>query len=233
MTTYKTALEEFRAEMVAELGHQAAKQLKFGKHLPAVPSRDEVWALYGMAKTTRDLLIVRTFYASAVRNAELVDLLVADVLPDTFELFVRGGKGGIDRLVLVDEGTMAMLVEWRDSERLKPAQRVFGLHTTRQMHRIVHGCGVRTGIVAKYQAMGRSFSPHALRHSAATHAYENGMDLFTLQKLLGHHFLETTRIYVHLGMAQETQVYQKTHELCRRPAPTVATWVDPKAKKKK
>jgi site-specific recombinase XerD len=90
---YKTALEEFRAEMVAELGEKvAAEILHPGKHLPAVPSRDEVGALYGMAKTTRDLLIVRTFYASGVRNGELVHLATADVLVHTSELFIRGGK---------------------------------------------------------------------------------------------------------------------------------------------
>jgi len=93
MKIYKTALEEFRDEMVSELGEMVAKQIvHFGKMLPAVPSRDEVWGLYPQAKTTRDLLIVRTFYASGARNAELVHLRRADVLSHTSELFIRGGK---------------------------------------------------------------------------------------------------------------------------------------------
>jgi site-specific recombinase XerD len=79
--------------MAPELGKALAQDItRLGKLLPAVPSKPEVWALFGVAKTLRDLIIVRTFYASAVRNSELVHLWVADLLPDTYELFIRTGK---------------------------------------------------------------------------------------------------------------------------------------------
>ncbi|MBV8145040.1 MAG: tyrosine-type recombinase/integrase [Gammaproteobacteria bacterium] len=217
---YKTPLAEFYGEMMAELGKVMAGQLvKTGRILPYVPTRDEVWALYDHAKTTRDLLILRTFYASGIRNAELVHLKVADLRVTTCELFIREGKFGEDRYVRVDRETMEMLLQWRKTQRLKPADAVFGLKTTRQIHRIVVGCGARSGITKTFRGMGRRFSPHSLRHCMATHSYENGMDLFTLKKLLGHRFLETTQIYVHLAMKKESEVYDRTHEMCRRAAP--------------
>ena len=217
---YKTPLEEFHGEMVAELGKVMAGELvRTGRTLPYVPTRDDVWGLYDQAKTTRDLLILRTFYASGIRNSELVHLKAADLRGTTCELFIREGKFGEDRYVRVDPDTMDMLLRWRKAQRLKPSDAVFGLKTTRQIHRIVVGCGARSGITMTFRGMERRFSPHSLRHSMATHSYENGMDLFTLKKLLGHRFLETTQIYVHLAMKKESEVYQNTHEMCRRPAP--------------
>ena len=61
--------------------------------------------------------------------------------------------------------------------------------------------------------MGRSFSPHSFRHAFATHCSENGMDLFTLKKLMGHTFLETTELYVATNMEKARKEYKKAHEL--------------------
>ena len=163
---YKTPLEEFYGKMVAELGKAMAGQIvKSGRILPAVPTQEEVWDLYQHAKTTRDLLILRTFYSSGIRNSELVHLKVADLIPTASELFIREGKFGEDRYVRVDPDTMEMLLEWRKAKKLKPADAVFGLRRYDKIHRIVVSCGVGSGIVGRYRGMGRRFSPHSLRHA--------------------------------------------------------------------
>jgi len=61
--------------------------------------------------------------------------------------------------------------------------------------------------------MERYFSPHSFRHAYATHSYENGMRVFTLKKLLGHEWLETTTIYIYTAMKYEIEEYRGTGPL--------------------
>jgi len=61
--------------------------------------------------------------------------------------------------------------------------------------------------------MGRSFTVHSFRHCYATHLYEAGADIFMLKTLLGHHFLKTTKMYVHIGVGKLKDSYKKCHPL--------------------
>jgi len=70
-----------------------------------------------------------------------------------------------------------------------------------------------TGISKRYEAMRRSFSQHSFRHAFTTHCAENGMDLFTPKKLMGHAFLETTELYVATSMEKAKREYEGSHEL--------------------
>lgn len=208
---YESPQEEIAAEMAAEL---MDTEVSKGTRLPAVPTREEVRQLFTASQAEhRDHLIIRLFYASGIRLAELVALLFADVRWDERTLFIRGGKGDKDRFVVVDAATIAMLREWQGDA--PPAAPLFDI-AERAVQRVVEKYAKQTGIYQKYLAMDRSFSPHSFRHAFATHCYENGMDLFTLKRLLGHQYLNTTEIYVATGMKMWAKVYDKSHELAAR-----------------
>lgn len=206
---YKSPDEEIQAELADELGVVELKHVR--DRLPAVLSRPEVRALIAAPSKERDRLLLRTLYATGMRSGEACNLRWCDVCSDNSSIFIRLGKGEKDRYVGVDPETLAMLQEWRGSKPLDA--KIFGL-TTVTVGKIYDAAGLATGILEKYVAMNRIFSPHAMRHTYATHMYENGAGLVDLQLLLGHVFIDTTRLYIHVGIAHTLREYQRRHPLC-------------------
>jgi integrase/recombinase XerC len=178
----------------------------------------------------RDRAILELFYASGLRLSELVGLNLEDV--NLSGRIVRVlGKGGKERIIPFNRTTEAALRAWMaDGESLgggqppkKGGQPHFsgssmkkrvavplflnyqgGRLSTRSVDRLVRkymaACSTRLGI-----------SPHALRHSFATHLLERGADLRAIQELLGHVRLSTTQRYTHVNAAQLIGAYKKAH----------------------
>jgi integrase/recombinase XerC len=169
----------------------------------------------------RDRAVLELFYASGVRLSELVALDLDDV--NLAGRIVRvQGKGGKERLVPFNTSTQRALRAWyADRLLLRAARRrrddgdpVFvnargGRLTGRSVQRLVArhvaGCSTRCGI-----------SPHALRHSFASHLLQRGADLRAIQELLGHAQLTTTQRYTHINAAQLLDVYRHAHPRARR-----------------
>ena len=178
----------------------------------------------------RDRAILELFYASGLRLSELVGLDIEDV--NLAGRIVRVlGKGGKERLVPFNRSTEAALRAWLkdweaigssqdEAKRTSPFARpvvkrkkvrvpVFlnyagGRLSTRSVDRLVRkyvsACSTRFGI-----------SPHALRHSFATHLLQRGADLRAIQELLGHSRLSTTQRYTHVNATQMMDAYKKAH----------------------
>jgi integrase/recombinase XerC len=165
----------------------------------------------------RDRAILELFYASGLRLSELVGLDLDDV--NVSAQMVRTlGKGGKQRLVPFNKSAASAIRAYlKDRAELvgpSPRQRKGGdplfvnyrgtRLTVRSVDRLVRrhalSSHVREGV-----------SPHALRHSFATHLLQRGADLRSIQELLGHSRLNTTQRYTHVNAAQLLDVYQKAH----------------------
>ncbi len=162
----------------------------------------------------RDRAILEVIYSCGVRVSELVGLDWEDV-DAKLELVRVRGKGGKDRLVPIGQKALAALAAYRERvaelcpRQLRDEPAVFlNRHgarlTTRSVARLVDQCVLASGIATKA-------SPHALRHSFATHLLSAGADLRAIQELLGHASLSTTQKYTHVNLDQLMSVYDKAH----------------------
>ena len=182
----------------------------------------------------RDRAILELFYASGLRLSELVGLDIDDVNLGSRVVRVLG-KGRKERVVPFNRSTEAALRAWLADWNgfFNDGSGASGLRTTKTGSR-AQGIGSRRKplplflnyqgtrlstrsvdrLVRKYVAACSTrfgISPHALRHSFATHLLERGADLRAIQELLGHARLSTTQRYTHLNAAQLLETYRKAH----------------------
>lgn len=164
----------------------------------------------------RDRAILELFYASGLRLSELVGLDLEDVNLSSRLVRVMG-KGGKERILPFHRNAADALRAWfGDREALAGRSPVRaadaplflnykgGRLSTRSVDRLV-----RRYVSATSARLG--ISPHALRHSFATHMLERGADLRAIQELLGHARLSTTQRYTHVSAAQLMSLYKKSH----------------------
>jgi integrase/recombinase XerC len=199
-----------------DVGAQLASP-KAHRDLPTVLRADQAADLMttpdaGDARATRDRLILEMLYATGVRVSELCGLDVDDV--DRSRHVVRVmGKGAKERSVPYGQPAERALDAWLRHGRP-------GMATAHSGAALLLGTkggrlqttAVRQVVAAYAQAAGLPhLSPHALRHSAATHMLEGGADLRAVQELLGHSSLSSTQIYTHVSIERLRTAYQQAH----------------------
>lgn len=162
-------------------------------------------------ESPRDRAIVYLLYATGIRISELVGLSTHDVDLEMSYARVKG-KGSKERIAPFAPVAGEKLRDYIENERpsFKPAtDHLFlnqrGLTLTRQSAwKILKNLALTAGI-------STSLSPHKLRHSFATHLLESGMNLRSLQMLLGHSDLSTTQIYAHVTPEHLKTAHKKFH----------------------
>ncbi len=150
----------------------------------------------------RDYCILMLFMSCGLRVSELVSLNVTDLYEDHVRVL---GKGNKERIVYFAEGCREAIDDYlavRDPENIIPEDRQ-ALFISRD-HRRISVRGVQKMVDKKLKMAGLDasrYSPHKLRHTAATLMLKNGVDTRALQEVLGHSNLNTTQIYTHLDNA--------------------------------
>ena len=161
----------------------------------------------------RDRAVLELLYATGMRVSELVDLPISSV--DLDEAFITVfGKGSKERLVQV--GAPALRALRRYLGEVRP-----GLEKGKGKGRIfLNARGTPIGrtaiwtlvkVSATRAGIGKTVSPHTLRHTFATHLLEGGADLAAVQELLGHADISTTQIYTHVDREYLRDVHRKYH----------------------
>ncbi len=191
---------------------------KIEKSLPQVLSIDEVVKILEQVDKTKPLglrntALLELIYGSGLRVSELLDIKMEDIHLNQGYIMVRG-KGSKERMVPISDMSTVALRSYivKGREQLLGDQKtsflfvnLSGSRLSRQgffklLKKLANDAGVET-----------ECSPHTLRHSFATHLLENGMDLRTLQSLLGHEDISTTQIYTHISQKRIKEIYKSAH----------------------
>lgn len=191
---------------------------KIEKKLPEVLSVDEVLKILKQVDARkpigmRNAALLELIYGSGLRVSELLDIKMEDIHISQGYIIVRG-KGDKERLVPISDMSISTLRKYITDGR----PTILGKEKTPYLFLNQKGSRLsRQGFfkllkkLANDAGVTTECSPHTLRHSFATHLLENGMDLRTLQTLLGHEDISTTQIYTHISQKRLKEIYQAAH----------------------
>ena len=177
---------------------------KTTKSLPRYLTLEESRALLDAVdgvNRERDYCIICLFLNCGLRISEIVGLNVGDVRSDNLRIL---GKGNKERVVYLNEACQAAIEDYRQvrTRMVDSSERAFFVSNRR--HRMdrqtVHAMVKRTLLKAGLDP--DKYSSHKLRHTAATLMLQNGVDVRTLQEVLGHEHLNTTQIYTHVDNSE-------------------------------
>ena len=180
--------------------HIQLPQIKRSNKLPVVLSKTEVRQLLKAPKYLRHRLILGMLYGCGLRSYELCALTLGDVDFDRKTVFVKKKKGNYDRYLPLSDHLIRGLKKYVSTEN--PRHWLFNSQVSKQ--------GVSRGITASAiqwvikenrskVSTHKNITAHVLRHTYATHLLEDGLNLVSLKELLGHAFIETTMIYLHVA----------------------------------
>ena len=208
-----------RHDLAAEIFH-----LKEPLKLPLILDQDEVKRLLLMASTLRDRLLLSLAYGTGMRAGEVLRMRVKHIDSGQNIIRVEQGKGKKDRLVMLSPDLLALLREWWKvppkrwdagvpvQERLLfPGRKPGEPLATHTLNNIFHAAAKAAGI-------RKAVNLHSLRHSFATHLYDRGVDIRTIQAMLGHDKLETTARYARVATGLITSVVSPLDLLALPPA---------------
>jgi integrase/recombinase XerC len=191
---------------------------KKGSYLPRVLKPGEVVTLLDRVPGSspldmRDRAMFELAYSAGLRAEELVNLDTESLDPDAEEVRVEG-KGGRTRVVPAGEHAWraleAYLARARPALATRPGERA--LFLSRSGRRLsTSDVRRRLALQVRRAALQGGVSPHALRHSFATHLLEGGADLRAIQELLGHSSISTTQTYTRVESSRLKSAYARAH----------------------
>ena len=183
------------------------KNPKKDKLLPKYLRDEDVKIMYDKCKNVRDKLILELLFVTGIRVSELVNIKINDINFNNREIKILG-KGSKERIVIFSNNCLNNINDYLSSRNKvsnyliinKDGNKISTTSIRNILNKIKLISGVRTKI-----------TPHMLRHTFATDMLNNGADLVSVKKILGHESLDTTSIYTHVTNEHVKKVYDNAH----------------------
>ena len=183
------------------------------KKLPRYFEYNELEELFSVPDVStslgqRDLLLLELLYATGVRVGELTNIKIKDIDLSSKSILILG-KGNKERIVTYGDYCEEILKRYLNDGYIL-------LNTKNSEYLFLNkngGCLTERGVryileqIIKQTSVNKNISPHMIRHSFATHLLNEGCDLTTVQKLLGHESIKATQIYTHVTTDRLREVY--------------------------
>lgn len=203
---YNSALRFiFGAVLGRKLNYQMIPRRRHYRELPDIMSKTEIVSFFSVIDNLRDKAMFETVYGAGLRVSEIIRLRTQDIDSEQMRIFVYHGKGGKDRYTLLSQRNLEILREyWKQYRPNHPEGYLFysrirknNIMTSRAIQDAFHK-------YCRKANLPDTFTVHTLRHCFATHLLESGVELVQIKQLLGHTFLQTTSIYLHLSNTSQT-----------------------------
>ena len=196
INVYLNALKFMMEEILHKNCYVHIRYSKKPQRIPGYLTKEEISRLFNAIENPKHKLMIKLMYSAGLRLSELVSLKVCNFNFDESNGWVRGGKGNKDRAFIIAQSLKDELLNFISENRLNQDDFIFigrqGHISNRTIQEILKNAGNKAGIT-------KHVHPHMLRHSFATHLVKDGIDLFTIQSLLGHSDVRTTQIYAHVA----------------------------------
>ncbi len=172
-------------------------RMKKEKKLPVILSKSEVKNFFSKVYNLKYKAIFTTIYSAGLRISEVRNLKIGDIDSNNKQIYVRLSKGKKDRYTILSQKNLTILRSYfkkhkPSSDCLFPGRYPDKPLCARSIQKTFKETLTKAGIT-------KNATVHTLRHCFATHLYQSGVDIFHIQKLLGHATPKTTTIYIHLA----------------------------------
>ena len=190
-----------KAKLIPESPIQELDSPRLKKSLPRYLNLDQSIQLLDNvegANQERDYCILTLFLNCGIRISELIGLNIRDVQGDQLRVL---GKGNKERVVFLNDACQTAIANWLEVRSTRGSADPNALFISSQSRKRISKSAVEKLVKKHLTAAGldsTQYSPHKLRHTAATLMLQNGVDVRTLQEVLGHDNLNTTQIYTHV-----------------------------------
>ena len=184
-----------------EYNETLAEKIPYPKeeiHLPEILSREDLNRLFNGCYNQKHRVILRLIYSSGLRRNELINLKLTDIITGDgkFKIRINNSKGKKDRYTVLSKRIVTELREYY--KNYSPIKYLFN---GRIKGEPMSAAGLRHILTKaiEYSGLKKYVNIHLLRHCFASHALEDGINIKTLQAVLGHSSIKTTLIYLHVS----------------------------------
>jgi integrase/recombinase XerD len=190
----------YEVTLEKDINYKRVPYAKIDTYQPTFFSPDEILKLFDGISSAKHLAFYLNLYGSGLRISEMLSLKTEDILKSKMLLRVRSGKGRKERFTpLTEAGYQAFRLYWKQYSPENSQNYVFPDYTkTRPMSSQAFSSALNK--IAKKADFHKPTSPHAFRHSFATHMLQSGTEFIALKEMLGHRSVTSTALYLHLSL---------------------------------
>ncbi|WP_363321659.1 tyrosine-type recombinase/integrase [Plebeiibacterium sediminum] len=180
-----------RIDIIADVPYPKAT-----KFLPLIPTGKELLQLFNAAKSPKHRLLLKVIYSAGLRKSEIINLKIEHLDFKNHRIYIKDSKGNKDRYTVLAQSLIPEIQQYL--QQFQPKEYLFN---GRYKGKPYSDEAVKWGFQYALDRSGieKHFTPHSLRHAFASHLLAMGVDIVSIQKMMGHDDIRTTMVYLHIN----------------------------------